>query len=255
MLTLKKTQKGFTLIRRKGLNPRAGKGFTLIMPAAGIKVKRKAFTLIELLVAVSIFSGVVVLTLGAFARSADSSIRSSLIREKTEAARTVVDRIGSDMEYIFPDREFNSTSDTCASLGQRQFGYSFSDSCLFLVLKYPGASESNELVTHRYRQSGNEVYFQEESRCSISGSPAYAITCLNEATTESNLLGQKYIFDADTQFIGGILSSSAQTNNEQPRVDVTVTVKPNDQVNLNTSCVSGGNPECYTIKTSFVPSF
>lgn len=233
----KAKSKAFTLIRRKGLNPRAGKGFTLI----------------ELLVAVSIFSGVVVLTLGAFARSADSSVRSGLVREKTEAARSVVDRIGSDVEYIFPDREFNSTAETCAALGQRQFGYSFSDSCLFLVLKYPGTSNS-QLVTHRYRQSGNEILFQEESGCSISQS-SYEITCDNTASTESNLLGQKYIFDADTAFIGGILSSVAQVNNEQPRIDVTVAIKPNDQVNLNSSCVGGGNAECYTIRTSFVVSF
>lgn len=224
--------------------------FTLIATKGSLK----GFTLIELLVAVSIFSGVVVLTLGAFARSADSSVRSGVIREKTEAARSIVDRIGSDVEYIFSDKEFNSTTATCAALGQRQFGYSFSDSCLFLVMKYPGTAD-NELVTHRYRQSGNEVFFQEESGCSISGSPTHEITCSEPASGESGLLGQKYVFDADTTFIGGILSSSAETNNEQPRLDVTVTIKPNDQVNLNSSCVSVANAECYTIKTSFVPSF
>jgi len=267
MSTKPSKKSALTLIRRKGLNPRAGKGFTLIPHAsAGGKAKSRAFTLIatkgslkgftliELLVAVSIFSGVVVLTLGAFARSADSSVRSGAVREKTEAARSVVDRIGSDAEYIFSDREFNSTAETCAALGQRQHGYSFSDSCLFLVLKYPGTDERDELVTHRYRQSGNEILFQEESGCSISQT-TYEISCDETASSESNLLGQKYIFDADTTFIGGLLSSTAQTNNEQPRIDVTVAIKPNDTVNQNSSCVSGNNTECYTIRTSFVVSF
>jgi len=230
-------------------------GFSFIsLLVSGKNTKSKAFTLIELLVAVSIFSGVVVLTLGAFARSSDSTIRSNIVREKTEAARSVVDRIGSDFEYIYGDTEFfPNANDNCTEADDNQFGYIFTETCLFLVLRYP-YTQTNELVAHRYRTFEDKVLLAEWSGCQIV---SQVLTCSSNPNTESSLLGDKYIFDDDTVFFGGLLSSEAVFANEQPRIDVTVTIKPDDIENRGYSCVSATtpNPNCYTIRTSFVPNY
>lgn len=65
------------------------------------KLKRQAgFTLLELLIAVTIFSGMIILAFGAFARSASTAAQSNSVRERTEAARSVVDQISTDFRYL-----------------------------------------------------------------------------------------------------------------------------------------------------------
>lgn len=212
------------------------------------KVSKPAFTLIELLVSVAIFSGVVVLALGAFAHSANSSIKSTAVREKTEAARTVVDRIGNDIQYIYTGNPFTTGNLDCESGVAGSIGLHFSGNCLVMILQYPGASDT-ELVLKRYIKTtlGDKetVFLEEANNCNVTTG---AIECDPIRSGGLNdLISDKFVAEGSVVF-SGITPKKANQDNTTPLLKVGVTVRP---ISSN-SCSDVPNP-CYTIKTSFVP--
>lgn len=223
------------------------------------RVGRKAFTLIELLVAVSIFSGVVILTLGAFARSADSSIRSSAVRERTKEARTVVDRIGNDTRYLYTKETFNAGASECTTTPKTALGYMFSNGCLAMLLQYPGSAD-DELVFHRYARviTGNResVHLEEANACQITGGNIVCSDPDRSSSTFNDImsLGFSIVDETDPyysskQLFSGITPFDAQAQNVSPILTVRVVIKP---TNITNDCDVAKN-ECYTIESSFVP--
>lgn len=211
----------------------------------------KGFTLIELLVSVAIFSGVVILTLAAFARSADSSIRSSAVRERTEAARTIVDRIGNDLQYTYTDQPFTAGPTECSATGLDAYGLNFSDSCIFMLLRYPGFA-IDEIVLHKYERTSVDgklsIYLEEATGCEVINK---AIICDPARSGQSSdVISDKFsVVDEQPNFSGISPAMAMQGAGTTPIINVAVTVKPTSF----TGACSTGPTSCYTIKTSFVP--
>jgi prepilin-type N-terminal cleavage/methylation domain-containing protein len=225
---------------------------------------RRAFTLIELLVAVAIFSGIIVLALGAFARSANSSIKSSAIRERTEAARTVVDRIGNDIQYLYTDQPFQAGINECNnSTGPVQArGFFFDESdCLFMVLQYP---DSAQLAIKRYgrldRAVGSAVYdtlFLEEAReCQIN---AGLLSCGDRNVSRlGTVISEKFLLAGESEpvylaepLFAGIMPEEAATANPVTTAILRVNVVVKAAIDGSLACQLDSS-HCYTIKTSFV---
>ena len=227
--------------------------------------ERKGFTLIELLVAVSIFSGIIVLTLGAFARSANSSLKSSAIRERTEAARTIVDRIGNDIQYLYVDQNFMAGTNECnnsTTPAQARGLYLNENDCLFLVLQYP---DSAELAIKRYLRSdrliGSVVYdtlsLEEARHCQIN--TANLIVCSDRDTSnQGTVINEKYLLASENEpsylsepLFSGITPFEAINQNPLTTaiLRLNVIVKAADAANIACELDSS---HCYTIKTSFV---
>jgi len=205
---------------------------------------KKAFTLIELLIAVSIFSGIVVLALGAFARSANSSLKSAQIRERTEAARTLVDRISNDLQYVYLDENFTAGTQECATSGIQAKGLYFNSGCLFMLIKLP--TETN-LIAKKYSVTSSALELSETRDCTLNSG---AITCPNGTyTVPSKISSDKFKLQDTVSLFLGINPYSAELNNTTPIVRVSVTVS---EVGFAGNC-SNEPSQCYTIKSSFVP--
>ncbi|MEX1052200.1 MAG: type II secretion system protein [Patescibacteria group bacterium] len=240
----------------------------------GFRKKRGGFTLIELLVAVSIFSGIIVLTLGAFARSANSSLKSSAVRERTEAARTVVDRIGNDTQYLYVASDFNAAINQCHSstTAVAARGLYFSDDCLFMVLKYPDVAG---LVTKRYARADraigpiiyNTLELTEARGCAVPdpGATIDFATCNPAQTGQGVVIGDKYLlasgsepaYSASNQLFSGITPLAAANQNPATTAILRLNVIVKGVDVANQPCVTDPNTNltsshCYTIKTSFV---
>jgi prepilin-type N-terminal cleavage/methylation domain-containing protein len=65
---------------------------------------KPGFTLLEMLISVAIFSGLVILILAVFVRTASSQARVSVLREKSEAARSAIGRITNDFQYLYLEK-------------------------------------------------------------------------------------------------------------------------------------------------------
>lgn len=140
--------------------------------------KRSGFTLIELLVSVTIFSGLVILAIGAFARSAISAEKTDALREKTSAARSIVDQIGNDFRYIYTDPSTQKEAIELFDGGTKAI----------MVIKYPDNSFAKREYYYNSGDSPASVTFGE-LRCSNFD------TCNdpnNTPTSYSNILSEKY---------------------------------------------------------------
>lgn len=229
--------------------------------------KRAAgFTLVELLVSVAIFSGIVILALGAFARSADSSLRSSAVRERTEAARTIIDRISGDARYVYTAEPFTAGANECANNAQTAMGAFFTDDCLAMVLLSPGANPDGGLVFKRYlrqiRSANQESVFLEEARdCDIVGGTDVnpgALSCPDRTFITSEIISDKFaiVDGADPVYqtpnrplFSGLSPQEALANNVTPVLELHVVVRPT----LFSQECSESPGSCYAIRTSFVP--
>lgn len=219
-------------------------------------VKSRGFTLIELLVSVAIFSGVIIIALGAFALSADSSARSSLVRERTEAARSVMDQIGNDLRYVYQGQEFSPTPNECNTSGTQYQarGLHFSDNCLFMLLLYPGFEPENGLVMRRYYVAPNgRIYIEHADNCFIGD----LITCNPSRTMAGNdmmnprfsLVSPSDAIYGGERIFSGVLPHQALNSNESAFVTVNIAVRP---TNFEGTCDSSPG-SCYILKSSFVP--
>lgn len=113
---------------------------------------KPGYTLLEMLVSVAIFSGLVILILGVFVRSTSSAAKVSVLREKSEVARSAMASIANDFRYIYYDKEI-----TLGDAGDQNYhflGYYFISAFGFndiaMLLKYPNSTD-NQLVFKRYQ--------------------------------------------------------------------------------------------------------
>ncbi|MEX2361956.1 MAG: hypothetical protein WD544_02145, partial [Patescibacteria group bacterium] len=186
-----------------------------------------------------------------FARSADSSFRSTAVRERTEAARTIIYRSSNDLHYVYLDKPFISTTNDCSN-GATSLGINFAPSCVTLLLKYPEASNS-ELVLRKYilaTVDGRTALKLEEAKdCSIGAQPQLLITCNpNRTGILSDIISDKFSVD-DAPIFGGVDPYTASQTNVAPLLSIDLTIKPTQ---FSGPC-STDPASCYSINSSFVP--
>lgn len=216
--------------------------------------RRQGFTLLELLVSVAIFSGLAVLTIGIFARSAISSLKSGASRERTEAARSVVDRINSDLRYVYTDEEVtNPVGDpNCVGAGTVFMGYDFSPvsspRCVKMILKIP------RQFGYTYKiysvEPDGMVLLTERRGCTLT--PAKVLDCAAGTRADNlSILNDKYRVElvGPTSVFDGINPSEARTGTPPttPYLKTALTIKPAD---LTAACAPDNKSKCYTVSTT-----
>jgi prepilin-type N-terminal cleavage/methylation domain-containing protein len=207
---------------------------------------KKAFTLIEMLVAVSIFSGIVILALGSFARSISSSAKVSLQRERTQAIRSVVDRISTDLQYAYKGTTHisaNTPYDIVGGIYQKDVNQ------LELVLKYPDGQFVHRMYAVDVVNSRRTVLLREDRSNCTAG------TCSDVAgLASSDLLATKYqIIQNDTSKKSFLVNSKTSTNYGMVKIDLTVAAADVVGITDTTKCSSSSNAVgglCYSLQTS-----
>jgi type II secretory pathway pseudopilin PulG len=218
--------------------------------------KRKSFTLLELLVAVAIFSGLAILTLGIFARSAASSLKSGETRRRTEVARSVIDRITNDLRYVYLNEQITNEQGqgNCVQAGGEFVGYDFSDSCLKIVLKYPRSTDyvykvfniepTGDITLKEHR--GCTVRTQGNSRvlsCAES-SPAVSILS-NGYKVETGLIGIPFFSGSNPKDAS---APTPPTVPHSPFIRLSFTFKP---IDITAICTSAEvRAKCYSVSTT-----
>ena len=161
------------------------------------KFYHKGFTLIEMLVAVTIFSGLIILAIGTFARSAISAEKTDALRSKTEAARSVIDQISNDFRYV-NGNDFVINSNT---------------NQLSLTIKFPDGTYSKKI--YRYVNSTIQV---AEQRCGND-----PVSCQSPSTFVT-LLDPSYVVVNPTT-LRQIFSGANSTANTQGYLTLDLTIK------------------------------
>lgn len=195
--------------------------------------KKRGFTLIELVVAISILSGLLVLSIGALARSTASVSTTESVRERTEAARNIVDMISNDFQNIyFADVGFPTNGGGYVTVNN---GFSLqTPNNLTIVVKYPN---NNNLFVKNYsvvsRDSHNTISL-------VQGECAGANLMSCVYSDSADLLSTRYAVDQGTNFDA--------VESEPKILNLTLSIK---DVNTTESCTTNRS-SCYTLSSKFV---
>lgn len=227
----------------------------------------RGFTLIELLVAITIFAGVMILSLGAFARSATSAYKVSVTREKTEAARRIVDQISNDFQYIYApqDPTLGLFLDNCGTSAGNITIKGFcvattvgpnTESSAQLLLKYPTDSTYVK-KTYRFKQravaNNWTIYVNEQRNCSFNpsgGIHQLVGGCGSSGTLGNDLLDSKFVLSAESTAFNG--ESFWPVDLLKGFIKVNLSVKP--VANATTPlCRDLASDSCYQLKTTLTP--
>jgi len=223
-------------------------------------MSKSGFTLLELLIAVTIFSGLIIIVLGSFARSAGSTAKTALLREKNQAARGLIDQVTTDFEFIDTTNQVMDTDGTTAFRG---FTISNGGDDLIMLLHYPtapvGQYVRKEYSIKTLANDANRLTLvvNEHRECSLVGSQ---LTCAGPITGGGDLLNSRYALnnDANSPFetkFSGLTPASARS--QSPPVNgylkISFTVKPLDYKTIN--CYANGSQQvaggiCYKVETT-----
>ncbi len=221
--------------------------------------KQPGYTLLELMVSVLIFSGIIVLAIAAFARSANSSLKSNTVRNQVQAARAVIDQLTNDLHYIDMTDQATSFHSSCGANATQFIGVRLSPnlSCdeAELLIKYPGATGTNDLVWRLYAaqtlNSRPSVYVYELRGCSVASK---IISCPGVVGTPSDLLSSGYVADGlggSTPVFSGADVLTANNSLVSPYVQIKFNLKP--AANLAQTCSVLAPGACYTLNTTVIP--
>lgn len=209
--------------------------------------RKAGFSLLEMLIAVTIFSGLIILVVATFARSAGSSARVTVLREKTAAAQQVVDQLTTDFRFIYTAKSFKDHSN--ANPVSR--GYYFADNRdrLVLLLKFPGSTEE-DLVRKEYWVNGSgasaDLQVHEERSCRLVGTQNN-LTCQQINQGYQSVLADGFVLDYQPpSFQGQLIDSSP--NSLTGYLTLRFTLKPVDS--QAQSCQSLPTGTCYSIETT-----
>ncbi len=222
-------------------------------------MNKGGFTLLELLISVTIFSGLVIIVLGGFARSASSTAKTALLREKNQTARTLIDQVTTDFEFIDTTREVVDI-DTTTHL--RGFALEGGGDDLVMLLHYPTAPD-NQYVRKEYKVTflSNDsarltLTLNEHRDCSVAGTQ---LNCTGP-TGGGDLLNSRYALNNDTNSafetkFSGLVPASAVSQNPPVNgyLSISLTVKPLEYKNI--PCSSGSGQQvpggvCYKVETT-----
>ena len=229
--------------------------------------RKDGFTLLELLVAVTIFSGLMIVVLGSFSRSAFSLAGVNSLRQRSQAARGVVDTIGNDWQFLYLQNSDRSQSvnfiDNDAgfqNIQYRGFSLSTDNNRLLLLLKYPDQS-TTELVRRVYelKEIGarSSVSVTEGRRCQINNQ-SQLIEC-QDLGPSSDLFPDDLAIDlvsdptARSQFTGLLVNDASGLNPSQTGyLQVRLTVEPTELATLQPqpTCQEAPPGSCYTVSTT-----
>lgn len=234
--------------------------------------RKPGYTLIELLISVLIFSGLIVLAIAAFARSVSSSSQSNVVRAQVQAARSVTDQLTNDLHYVDTVDQPASLKSSCGAsastfIGVR-LGNVFGCDEAELLLKYPGATGSGDLVWRLYAaQTLNNrpsIYVYELRSLSICtpvggtnpvvASSTAPCTAATPPATPADLLSSSYVADGLgglTPVFSGLDTLSSQSATASPYVKIHFDMKPASDVAQSCSILGAGT--CYTLDTTIIP--
>ncbi|MDP3993147.1 MAG: type II secretion system protein [bacterium] len=210
----------------------------------------RGYTLIEMLISVTIFSGLLIIVLGTVASSSSSSAKVSLLRDKSQAARSLIDQISSDLRYVDLTANVNDSGDRGFLID------STARTSLSMVLLLPGEDKDTGLIWKHYKI---EVYNARRTLTLEEGRDCQraAFVVFNDCDFKSDktdLLSDSYTFAQETGYsseLGGlnVLEAEQQILPKppiSPFVSMVFTLKPTGQTG---SCES--NPGiCYKVSTT-----
>lgn len=215
-------------------------------------INKPGYTLLELLIAITIFSALIIVSVGIFARTVTSSAKSNVSRQKTEAARSVIDQISNDFRYVlntqtpFDCNKFPPTTGTWRGFCVDSIG-----DALYMLIKYPGDSTyTAKAYTVNATSTDAQISVLQQRGCTD------ATTCSISTSTPSSLLGSAYSFDA-SQIFSGTADILDTTNSVNPTAIITkgslsisLAIKP---AGLGKLCSELDAGTCYQLSTTLVP--
>lgn len=223
-------------------------------------IGKPGFTLLEMLVSVAIFSGLVILILAVFVRTASSQARVNVLREKSEAARSMMSRITADLQYTYKDHQVRILNRTDNIL---MTGFQVEENYLALLLRYPNKSDS-DLVFKKYRvepgrgASRSAILEVEEFRgCEpeLQGSGEYRIQTEVDCRDAHNSNGFRSVmpegFLLDNHPSRPVFAGySPDSGNITGYVKIALNIKPSEYD--ESYCSQGSVPKgtCYKVETA-----
>lgn len=225
-----------------------------------MKKTRGGFTLLEMLIATAIFSGLVILILGTFARTGSSSAKVSILRNKAESARSIMSQIREDFNYLYTEQVVTFVIGNSAHTIQ---GYTFSApdaSEVIMILKSPEIG-SDKFTIKRYSapliagvsgSQSRELKVLEARDCRVvTGGPYPGPTVKLEdcayfpgsGSVESKMLPDKYVLDNQPVFTGLVPLSTITGF-----VKIRLSLKPSEFSHKKCEDLPAGT--CYTLETT-----
>jgi len=213
-------------------------------------IRKGGYTLLELLISVSIFSGLVILILGTFVRSTSSSAQVSVLREKSEVARSLMSQVKNDFHYVYMT-DFKDTSN-----GPTYRGYHVGADQLIMLLRFPNGTD-NQLVRKEYTasaipgsQSKSADFMLKESRnCSLDQNKL--LNCpLNNGIDSVSILPEGFVLNYDQlnePVFGGLNVDTTIPTAPTGYLKVQLTIKPSDH--LAEYCAEVEKGTCYKVET------
>lgn len=203
---------------------------------------RPGYTLLELLVSIAIFSGVMIMALGAFARSANSTAVSNVSREKAEAARSLIDQISNDFRYISTDAAPPGCPAASKGFCVNPAAFVSVPSSVSMLLKFPG--QDTYVVKSYYVTNSPHTVRQIESR----GCQLAALNLCQPLVANSNtILDSKYLLEGDSVLGQAVFSGRAETANDSGYLGINLVLQPKTA----TDCDAAGT--CFELTTTLVP--
>ena len=206
----------------------------------------RGYTLIEMLISVTIFSGLLIIVLGVVATSSSSSAKVSVLREKSQAARALIDQISNDFRYADTSISLKVDSDPT-----EYKGYFMTSERLVLAMHLPNTAKDSELVRKEYNigsfNSRTTVTLTEARGCK-------AVDYLNfnscdQKSTQTDVLSSAYVLSQEapnfsSEFGGLMVGENPQVT---PFVSLVFTIKPFD---LAQACSEADSGSCYKVSTT-----
>ena len=213
----------------------------------------RGYTLIEMLISVTILAGLLIIVLGTVAASSSSSAKVGSLREKTELARSLIDQISNDLNYIDTKATF--------TIGDKVYsGYLLEPNRLILVLHLPKTDRQTELVRKEYRmvleqpQQRLTLKLSEGRQCQlVIGDDLDCDKNTSESAETIDLLPEAYSLIQETRLFEstfggiGVLEARVKSPPISPYITLAFTIKPVDVV----STCTADPGTCYKVSTTF----
>lgn len=207
----------------------------------------RAFTLIEILVSIAIFSGLIILSIGVFARSANSANKANDVREQTQVTRSIIDQIASDLRYV----DLKTNPPFCGNTLILGF-CSLNNKELRLLIKYPGDSLYTAKLYTVNANAAGRVRVSEKRECEVTDSDENSNNdcpkTLADFGSPNNINTGRYLIDDATTAFNVTAKQSDLTTSGS--VSISITTKSSDKIDC-TNLKSG--ERCYNLKTTIVP--
>lgn len=206
----------------------------------------RGYTLIEMLISVTIFSGLLIIVLGVVATSSSSSAKVSILREKSQAARALIDQISNDFRYADTSISLKVENDPT-----EYGGYYTTSERLVMAMHLPNTDKNTGLVRKEYNIksfNGRTTVTLKEGR----GCKAVDYLDFNncaQQSIETDTLSSAYVLSREapsfSSEFGGLMVGENPAIT--PFVSLVFTIKPSD---LTQPCSEADSGTCYKVSTA-----